>query len=130
MLYCVSLYKYIYTYIYIYIAMYNRTSYAQMNETPWGHWRIGNNREGTLSVFLTTYILHITLILLLWDVSTGTSNQIFYAPCLTCWALFGSLVPAMCNRASCAQVHDLPWGHWQIGKNREGTLFVFLTIYI
>ena len=23
----------------------------------WGHWRIGNNREGTLSVFLTNIIL-------------------------------------------------------------------------
>ena len=27
-----------------------------MHELPWGHWRIGNNREGTLSVFLTIYI--------------------------------------------------------------------------
>ena len=23
---------------------------------PWGRWQIGNNREGTLSVFLTTYM--------------------------------------------------------------------------
>ena len=28
-----------------------------------------------------------------------------------------------------AQVHELPWDHWQIGNNREGTLSVFLTIY-
>ena len=41
-----------------------------------------------------------------------------------------SKVPAMCNRTSCAQVHELPWGHWRIGNNREGTLSVFLTIYI
>ena len=35
--------------------------------------------------------------------------------------LFGSLVPAMWNRTSCAQVHELPQSH--CGDNREGTLF-------
>ena len=44
--------------------------------------------------------------------------------------MFGSLVPAMCNHTSCAQVHELPWDHWRISNNREGTLSVFLTIYI
>ena len=53
-----------------------------------------------------------------------------YAPCLTFWALFGSLVLATCNRTSCAQVHELPWGHWHIGNNREGTLSVFLSTYM
>ena len=33
-----------------------RTSCAQVHELRWGYWRIGNNQEGTLSVFLTTYI--------------------------------------------------------------------------
>ena len=33
----------------------------------------------------------------------------------------GSLVPPMCNRTSCAQVHELPQSH--CGDNREGTLF-------
>ena len=37
------------------------------------------------------------------------------------FALFGSLVPTMCNRTSCAQVHELPQSH--CGDNREGTLF-------
>ena len=46
----------IYIYIYIYIYINNRTSCAQVNELPWGHWQIGNNLEGTLSVFLNTYI--------------------------------------------------------------------------
>ena len=36
-------------------------------------------------------------------------------------ALFGSLVPAMCNRTSCAQVHELPKSH--CSDNRGGTLF-------
>ena len=40
---------------------------------------------------------------------------------LNSWALFGSLVPAMWNRTSCAQVHELPQSH--CGDNREGTLF-------
>ena len=53
--------------------------------------------------------------------------HLYYAPCLTCWALFGSLVPAMCNRTSCAQVHELPRSH--CGDNLEGTLFSWLYIY-
>ena len=32
-----------------------------------------------------------------------------------------SLVPAMCNHTSCAQVHELRQSH--CGDNREGTLF-------
>ena len=44
-----------------------------------------------------------------------------YALCLACWALFGSLVPALCDRTSCAQVHELLQSH--CGDNREGTLF-------
>ena len=47
--------------------------------------------------------------------------------CFACWALFGSLVTAMCNRASCSQVHELPQSH--CGDNREGTLFWWLHIY-
>ena len=33
-----------------------------------------------------------------------------------------------CNRTSCAQVYELPWGHWQIANNRDGTLSVILTL--
>ena len=50
-----------------------------------------------------------------------TYDHLYYAPCFACGALFGSLVPAMCNRTSCAQVHELPQSH--CGDNREGTLF-------
>ena len=50
-----------------------------------------------------------------------------YALCLGCWALFGSLVSAMCNRTSCAQGHELPHSH--CGDNREGTLFSWLHIF-
>ena len=43
------------------------------------------------------------------------------------WALFGSLVPAMCNRTSCPQVYKLPQS--RCGDNRNGTLFSWLQIY-
>ena len=31
------------------------------------------------------------------------------------------------NRTSCAQVHELPWDHWWIGNNWEGTMSFFLS---
>ena len=31
---------------------------------------------------------------------------------------------------SCAQMHELPWGHWRIGNNQEGILCLFDYIYI
>ena len=55
-----------------------------------------------------------------------TYDHLYYASCLACWALFGSLVPVMCNRTSCAQVRELP----HFGDNRESTLFSWLHIYI
>ena len=33
-------------------------------------------------------------------VSWITYGHLYYTPCLTCWALFGSLVPAICNHTS------------------------------
>ena len=50
-----------------------------------------------------------------------TYDHLYYAFCLACRALFGSLVPAMCNRTPCAQVHELPQSH--CGDNQEDTLF-------
>ena len=50
-----------------------------------------------------------------------------YALCLACWGLLGSLVPAMFNSTSCAQVHQFPQSH--SGDNRKGTLFSWLHIY-
>ena len=37
------------------------------------------------------------------------------------YAIMKIMIPAMCNRTSCAQVHELPQTHY--GDNREGTLF-------
>ena len=62
--------------------------------------------------------------------SVATQRQLtmdLCIPCLAFWALFGSLVPAMCNRPSCAQVHELTQSH--CGDNWEATLFSWLHVY-
>ena len=41
-----------------------------------------------------------------------TYDYLYYAPYLACWDLLGTLVPAMCNRTSSAQVHELPQISW------------------
>ena len=56
-----------------------------------------------------------------------TYDHLDYAPCSACWAVFASLVPAMCNCTWYAQVHELPQSF--CGDNREGTLFSWLHIY-
>ena len=40
-----------------------------------------------------------------------TYDHLSYTPCLVHWSPFGSLVPAMCTRLSCAQVHKSPQSH-------------------
>ena len=44
----------------------------------------------------------------------------YYASCIACSPLFDSLVPAMCNRTSCARGHELPQSLY--GDNQKGTL--------
>ena len=64
-----------------------------------------------------------------WDTLCRlTYDNLYYAPCLDCWALFGSLVSALCNRTSRAQVYELPQSH--CGDNREGTSFSWLFSHI
>ena len=57
-----------------------------------------------------------------------TYDHLYYTPCLACWALFGLLVPAMCNGTSCAQVYELPQSH--CGDNRGHIVFMCVYIYI
>ena len=71
-------------------------------------------------ILRSSYICRISELCMSWL----TSNQFYFAPCLTCREPFGSV---MCNRASCAQVHGILRGHWRIGINRGGILSVFLT---
>ena len=117
-------------YIYVVSAMYNRTLCAQVHELIGG--LVITERTRCLSFWLHIDILRSSYLCEIWAlfVSCVTSNQIYYAPCLTCWALFGSLAPLMCNRASCVKLHELPWGLWRIGNNREGKLSIFLTTYV
>ena len=77
---------------------------------------------------MIAYILHPSCFYEIWALCLSwiTCDHLYYAPCLVFWALFGSLVPAMCNRTSCAQVHKLPQSH--CGDNQEGTLFLWLRI--
>ena len=61
--------------------------------------------------FMLTYILRPTCSCDIWAlcVSWITYEYLHDTPCLTCWALFFSLVPEMCTCASCAQVHAVLW---------------------
>ena len=61
-------------------------------------------------------------------VSWITYDHLYYAPFFDCSALFGSLIPAIRNHTSCAQVHELPQS--DCGDNWEGTLFSWKQIYI
>ena len=72
--------------------------------------------------------LYITIILFLWDLNIVlwiTYYHLYYAPCLACWALFGS--PAMCSHTSCTQVYDLPQSHCD--DNLKGTSLSWLHIH-
>ena len=53
------------------------------------------------------------------------SNQFYYSPCLTCWSLYGWLVPTMCKYTSCAKIYELPWGHSRIDKSGSSHCFLF-----
>ena len=55
-----------------------------------------------------------------------TYGHLFYTKLLANWGLFGCIVPAMCNRKLCSQVHELPQS--SCGNGREGKLFLWLDI--
>ena len=67
-----------------------------------------------------------------------TYNHWYYASMLACRALFGSLVPAVCNCASHARMHELPQSH--CGDNHFGehsvcflsqhSFFIHISIYV
>ena len=102
-------------------AMCNRTSCAQFHELPQYH--CGDNREGALFSWLHIYYAHLVFVRFEHSVCRGSlmTTYLYYAPCLACWVLFGSLVPATSNRTSCVQVHELPRSH--CGDNRGAHCF-------
>ena len=74
------------------------------------------HKQTTFTFYAVAFItqsIKITLSQLAWKKS--------HSSLLSLLALFGSLVTAMCNHTSCAQVHELPQSH--CGDNRDGTLF-------
>ena len=101
---------------------FSRSAWEQCSPKPmW--WQ-----QGGYIVFMITYILCPSCFCEIWALCMSwiTYNHLSYFPCLACWALFGSLVPAMCNRISCAQVHKLPQNH--SGDNWQSTLIFWLRI--
>ena len=77
------------------------------------------SKINNIYVIMETYILLCSSCLCeIWAfcVSWITYDHLYYALCFACWEFFGPLVPAMCNRTSCAQVHELPQSH--CGNNR------------
>ena len=97
--------------------------------TTMGTHALGHMMYGYVYILLVP-ILHSSCFCDSWAhcVSWITYNHLYYAPSLACWALFGSLVPAICNSRSCTEVHGLPQHHF--GNNWEGTLFSGLHIYV
>ena len=74
-----------------------------------------------MDIYIYTYAqlcIHTQLSPQWHNLPTRLSPLLYYSPCLACWWLSGSLVPAMCNHTSCAQCSD----------NQEGTLFSWLHI--
>ena len=61
----------------------------------------------------------------IWVHDAGSCNTCitWYLPCFACWALFGSLVPGMCNCKSYTLVHELPQSHcvynWLLSINQS-----------
>ena len=108
-------------------AMHNFTSWSQVHELPRSH--CSDNQESILFSWLHIYYTHLA--------SLNFQNSMWcrfnYDPLqivrwLVCWALFGWLVPAMCNHISLAQVDELPQRY--CGENQQSTLFLWLHIYI
>ena len=70
--------------------------------------------EHNVYVIMKTYMLLLSFCFCeIWAlcVSWIICDRLYYTPSLACWTLFGSLVPAMCNRTLCAQVHELLQSH-------------------
>ena len=63
--------------------------YVIMQTSCWYHW----TKECSLTLWHLYYIYIMPLMsLILYSLIC----HLYYAPCLACWALFSSLVPAMC----------------------------------
>ena len=94
------------------------------NSCTWAHdVRLHITGTNETYIFMITYISCSSCFCEIWAVfvSWVTYDHLYYAACLSRWALFGSLLPAIFNRTSCAQVHELPQSH--CGDSREGTFF-------
>ena len=86
-----------------------------------------NQDEHNIYVIMKRYmLLCLSYFCEIWAlcVSWITYDHLWYTSCLACWALFGSLVPAICNRTSCAQVHELQLPQNHCGDNRGHIIYI------
>ena len=87
-------------YIYIYIYMQSWKQCALTVITIMALWKhdVRLHIAGTIgySLLVPSCFSEIWALCVSWI----TYGHLYYTPCLTCWALFGSLVPAMCNHTS------------------------------
>ena len=105
---CVSIY------IEVYIYIYRRKSYRKklpkwLQNVFWINLKNRHTLRNRLrhKVFITAYIIRLSFLCETWAlcVSWMTYEHLYYAPYWSCRSLVGSLVPTMCNRTSCVQVH-------------------------
>ena len=63
--------------------------YVIIQTSCWNHW----TKECSLTLW---HLYHIYIMPLMSLILYSLICHLYYAPCLACWALFSSLVPAMC----------------------------------
>ena len=125
---------YIYTYIILYYIIYIHT-HIYMYYILYIRY-ISSHKWSTTRRVLKSYRNKMSIIYMLsWKqcaLPVITTMDLWQLIHLSTWCLithlhigtigiFGSLLPAMCNRTSYAQVHELPQSHR--GDNRESALF-------
>ena len=117
-IYIYIIYNNIYIYIYIYISgsKWSTTHRVLKSDktkmsmsgviNTWVVTKPLRWQTGGHIVFMIAYILRSSWFCQIWALcgSWITYGYLHYDPRLACWALFGSLGPAMCNRTSRAQV--------------------------
>ena len=91
--------------------------------------------EHNIYAIMKTYMLLYSFCfceILALCVSWITYDHLYYTPYLVSWVLFGSLVPAVCNRTSCAQVHELLQSECgdKRGAHYFNDMYIYIYIYI
>ena len=82
-------------------------------------------------IYIYIFILYIYTFYLRIYICSEKDRQSAFPPVITNLRLSYGNSCTWAHAYGYAQVHELPWGHWQIGnKRRKGTLSVFFARYI